>query len=141
MYTDVSSIRRRACLSQEHQEQHLNSKAEPRTKLHQLLALISSHSDSDQTSAYLIERSHHRRHPPHLLIINIKKDPQLKSPHGRVILFACRCRWNSTLSLPNSHTPCRPSFSFPTTTALSLQITIKRSCFSSSHVKVNISIT
>ena len=39
-------------------------------------------------------------------------------PHGRVILFAWRCRWNLALSVANSHTPCRPSFSFQTNTAL-----------------------
>ena len=139
MYTDVQSIRKRACFSQDHQEQHLKSTAQPRTNLHQLLALISSHSDSGQTSAYLIERSNHRHHHPPTYVRLGKPPP--KSPHGRVILFARRCRWNSTLPLANSHTPCRPCYSFQTTTALSLQITIKRSCFSSSHVKVNISIT
>lgn len=72
--------------------------------------------------------------------------PSLKTtkpppPHGRIILFARRCRWNFALSITNSHSPCRPSFSFQATTALAFAITIKRSSFSSSHLKVNVSIT
>lgn len=67
--------------------------------------------------------------------------PPPEPPHGRIVLFARRCRWNFALSITNSHSPCRPSLSFQATTALAFEITIKRSSFSSSHLKVNISIT